>query len=108
MHQPSRNARAVYAPCLALLALSIPTSTHAGLVQGEVQGVQAGATLELMRNDQVVARIVVQAGQHFSAFLEPGRYTVRCPTKTTAIFALNGPVVQNIDCSDSPSDRQQH
>ena len=106
MRRSSRRASARYALCLALLTLSISTSTHAGLVQGEVQGVQAGATLELMRNDQVVARILVQTGQRFSVFLEPGRYTVRCPTKTAAIFALNGPVVQNIDCSDSPSDRQ--
>jgi hypothetical protein len=106
MHKPRRSAGANHRRGLALLALAISTSTHAGLVQGEVQGVQAGATLEVMRNDQVVARILVQAGQRFSVFLEAGRYTVRCPTKTTAIFALNGPVVQNIDCSDSPSDGQ--
>ena len=107
MRKLSGSASANHLRWPALLALTISTSTHAGLVQGEVQGVQAGATLELMRNDQVVARILVQAGQRFSVYLEPGRYTVRCPTKTTAIFALNGPVIQNIDCSDSPSEGQR-
>jgi hypothetical protein len=107
MRHPSRSKNAQIARCLTLLTLAISTSTPAGLIQGEVLGVPAGKALELVRNDQVVARVVVLPGQRFSVFLEPGRYTVRCPTSTTTIFALKGPVVQNIICPDFPSEGQR-
>lgn len=92
-----------FARLLALLALAVSTSTQAGLVQGAVQGVPAGTTLDILRDDQVVTKVVVMPGQRFSVYLDPGRYTVRCPTATRAIFALKGPVVQNIICPDSSS-----
>jgi hypothetical protein len=107
MRHPTRSISAQCARCLTFVTLAVSTSTQAGLVQGEVLGVPAGKALELVRNDQVVARVVVQAGQRFSVFLEPGRYTVRCPTSTATIFALKGPVVQNIICPDFPSGGQR-
>ena len=86
----------------ALLLAAIvawPAAAVAGIVQGAVTGVPANTKMDVIKGTSKVAEIVVQTGQGYSIALEPGTYSVTCPTgKHPAIYALNVPVVQDIAC----------
>jgi uncharacterized transporter YbjL len=76
-----------------------PAAAVAGIVQGAVTGVPPGTKMDVIKGTSKVAEIVVQTGQGYSIALEPGTYSVTCPTgKHPAIYALNVPVVQDIAC----------
>lgn len=76
-----------------------PVAAVAGIVQGAVTGVPPGTKMDVNKGTSKVAEIVVQTGQGYSIALEPGTYSVTCPTgKHPAIYALNVPVVQDITC----------
>jgi len=98
MNKVDTSWRALIVRCLLLAGLAVSFPASAGLIQGVVTGVAPGATLDVSRNGEIVAKLTVQSGQLYSISLDTGRYTVRCPSKTVVIFALSGPVVQNISC----------
>jgi hypothetical protein len=84
---------------LCWLSIASTTTAVAGIVQGTVSNVQVGATLEVIQGATPVGTFVVQAGQRYSIELDPGSYSVRCPTGARpTIHALKVPVVQDIKC----------
>ena len=79
------------------LVVCLPAT--AGIVQGTVTGVPSGTKLDVLQGTTKVAEIVVRTGQGYSLALDPGAYSVVCPTgKRPEIRALNAPVVQDIPC----------